>query len=423
MPNGLEVISSPGRTGESSTLHWLPDIESIVRQPILGEFGARHGYELLFNTGRVDSPDASSNILRIVDHIVLFGLDRLTAKSPAFLPCTIDLLTEDLEDLLPASMTVLEIPVAVADSARLMTVCRHLQKAGFRFALLDFRDTPEAYRLLDLLHYVKIDTGRIGSREVAVARRRLKCCAAAMVATGIQSQASYREAHAEGFKYFQGLYFCRPEPVQNARVPADQLAHMQILRELLKEPLQLNTLCPLVKRDPPLVYRLLRQVNSAAYASREEIHTVEAAILMLGDVAFRRIASVAIGSALNAGRSPEILQTALVRARFCALSAPLANLDANDQYLLGLLSVLPGMLGVPMELIAPELPLRGKVSHALLGIPVYERCLLDWIECHESDHRSRCRAIAARHGLDESKLMQDYVGAIDPDPSELTLVA
>lgn len=408
---------------DRSALQWPADADSIVRQPILDGFGVRHGYQLLFKTSRNDPRDASPDALRTVDHIVLFGLERLTANSPAFLPCAPEMLTEDLQDLLPAPMTVLEISGAIGDSPELLGICRNLRKVGFRFALLERPDIPEPNHLLDLLQYVKIDFARLEARDAARARRRPDCCTATLIATGIHSQNLYLKAHAEGFEYFQGFYFCSPQPVQHARIPVNHLAYMQILRELLNEPLELSTLCPLVKGDPSLVYRVLRRVNSAAYVTREPINSIEAAILVLGDTAFRRIAAVAIGAALTAGRSSEILHTALVRAQFCASAARLANLDANDQYLLGLLSLLPGMLGVPMEMIAPELPLRGTVSQALLGIPVHERCLLDWIECHESDQRLRCRTIEYHYKLDPVKVMQAYVEALAWDRAELNLVA
>ena len=51
--------------------------------------------------------------------------------------------------------------------------------------------------------------------------------------------------------------------------------------------------CPLVLRDASLVYRVLRLVNSPMYAIYDPITSLEKAILILGDVAFRRIATLA----------------------------------------------------------------------------------------------------------------------------------
>ena len=103
---------------------------------------------------------------------------------------------------------------------------------------------------------------------------------------------------------------------------------------------------------------------------------------------------------------------ALLRARFCAGASHLCGLDPDEQYLLGMLSLLPPMLGVPMELILPGLPLREPIQNALAGLSVKERCLLAWIEELEQDRIEQCDAIAARSGLDKHQLVQLYLSAL-----------
>jgi len=70
-----------------------------------------HGYELLFRAGpeaafRGDGNFATRTML---DNTVIFGLDKLTVGLPAFVNCTSESLTERLVDVLPPSLTVLEI--------------------------------------------------------------------------------------------------------------------------------------------------------------------------------------------------------------------------------------------------------------------------------------------------------------------------
>jgi EAL and modified HD-GYP domain-containing signal transduction protein len=403
---------------------WPIETGSIVRQPILDVHGLVHGYELLFRVGSEEDEKAIGHhdALTILDNIVLFGLDRLTGGLPAFFNCTAEALTEDLIASLSPSMTVLEIPASLEMTSKLLEVCRKLRITGFRLGLIDYAKSAELHPLLDLVDYVRVDSALFESNEWAPMHRRLKNTSAAMVASGVDSQNSYRRAEAEGFKYFQGFYFCNPEPIRNARVSANRLVHIEILHELFKDPLELSKLCPLVLRDASLVYRVLRLVNSPAYAIRGSISSIESAILILGDTTFRRIATLAIQCALSGGKPREILHMALVRARFCAKSAPLCNLEANEQYLLGLLSMLPAMLSSPMEAIVPELPLRDQVRQALLGYPIHERCLLDWIECHEVNKASACQAIENRYGLDRTPLMRSYVDALVRDAIEADLV-
>jgi EAL and modified HD-GYP domain-containing signal transduction protein len=205
----------------------------------------------------------------------------------------------------------------------------------------------------------------------------------ALVAEKVETQEEYDEARAEGFTLFQGYYFCRPVLLQNRKVPANRLSHIQILQLLHEESIDLRKVTRLVKRDASLTYRLLRLVNSPIYAIREQIRSVQSALMVVGEETFRRIATLAITSELSADQPPEVLRMAFVRGRFCELAAGLCALDSTEQYLLGMLSLLPAMLRLPMEEVTPSLALRDEIRHALEGEQNSERALLQWLECHE----------------------------------------
>ena len=120
---------------------------------------------------------------------------------------------------------------------------------------------------------------------------------------------------------------------------------------------------------------------------------------------------------LNAEQPPEILHMALVRARFCELGARLGGLDPDEQYLLGMMSLLPAMMRQPMEKLAPELPLRDEIRRALLGEDNRERCLLGWIERHERNDQAASNEMAEGHGLIQQRLVQFFIDAVVWDAS------
>jgi EAL and modified HD-GYP domain-containing signal transduction protein len=144
-------------------------------------------------------------------------------------------------------------------------------------------------------------------------------------------------------------------------VPANRLSQVEILRLMRSERLDLRELTRQVERDTSLTYRLLRLMNSPACAMQQEVRSVQAALIAVGEETFRRMATLAITSELNAGQPAELLRMACVRARFCELGALFAGLDETEQYLLGLLSLLPAMLRMPMRELAPSLPLRNEI--------------------------------------------------------------
>ncbi len=390
------------------------EIRYVVRQPILDAHSHLHGYELLFQLGAEGEAGGYGvhAVRAILDDTLLFGLDRLTNGVPAFINCTAEALTEPLVSILPPTKAVLEIPEQLEASPKLIGACRKLKEAGFRLALVDFTWGPMPHLLLQTVDYVKVNLTHLNRPGRERLRLALQGTSVVMIADRVDTQEIYQSARAEGFTLFQGYYFCCPELMRNTKVPSNRVSHIELLRLLRSDPLDLRKIEPLVKRDTSIVYRLLRLVNSPICAIRQEVHSIESAIMALGETTFRRIAMLAVLSELNAGQPAVILHMALVRARFCELAASIGRLDADEQYMLGMLSLLPAMLRQPMEMLVPELPLRPELGKALLGDVVPERCLLAWIEFHERNEISKSHAIADTYGLNPQRLEQFYVDAI-----------
>jgi c-di-GMP phosphodiesterase len=392
----------------------------VARQPILDLRGRVHGYELLFRDGprqtafRGDGDQATRTIL---DNAVIFGLEKLTGGLPAFVNCTGETLTDKLVEVLPPSMFVLEILEDIEPTEELLESCRKLKSAGYRIALDDFKWRPDCDPLIDIADYIKVDFTLSDHEERNALCKRIGKRAVALVAEKIETQEQYRQARAEGFSLIQGYYFCRPELIESRKIPANNLSQIKILRMLQEENLNFNKLCDLVKCDAALTYRLLRLLNSPACAVRQEVRSIRSALIAIGEDGFRRIAMLAITSELNAGQPGELLRMAFVRGRFCELAAEkcaaeLRTIDSTEQYLLGLLSLLPAMLRMPMQQLTPTLPLREEICAALMGESVQERVLLNWLICHEHGQWDVCDRIADDEGLDAMKLMNSYAEAV-----------
>jgi len=410
----MATIAAPVKSPEAGPQKGAEEMRYIARQPILDENHRVHAYELHFqmNPEAVMEGDEVRAMRTILDDAVLFGIERFTNGLPAFVNCTAEALTEQLVAVLPPAMTVLEISADLEVSPALAAACRELKQTGFRFALVDFCWNSMPHPLFDLVEYVKTDLDRLDADGCQRLRRRLHGTSTAMMADKVETQEDYRRASAAGFTLFEGYYFCHPELIKNSKVPANRLVHLDILRQLHNDPLDLKKIGPLVLRDASLTYRLLRLVNSPLYAIRQEVRSIESAIMLVGETTFRRIATLAICSESNTGEPPEILHMALVRARFCELAAKHCGLDPNEQYLLGMFSLLPAMMRQSMERLASELPLRNEIRQALLGENNRERSLLAWIESHERNDQGTRDAIAETNTLNLKKLVLCYLDAL-----------
>jgi c-di-GMP phosphodiesterase len=404
---GLET-GAHGAGHESS-----PELRYVARQPILDAAGHVHGYDLNFRNApeAIFRRDPEMAVETMLDNEALFGLERISNGLPAFIACTAEALADNLVLVLTPSLTVLSVSSALEPTPRLVDACRTLKARGFRLALDDFAWHEDLRPLLERADYIRMDFRKFGDTE----RKQLEqhgMHSITLVAQKVDTQDDLQRARAMGFSLFQGDYLCHPMLVKKRKVPANRMYHFEIVRELYRDPLDVRKVSQLVRSDAALMYRLLRLANSPIYGLYQEVRSIETAIRFLGETAFRRVVSVAVLSELNSDQPAEVLQMGLLRARFCELAARVFRQDSSEQYLVGMFSLLPVMLGVAMDEILANLPFRTDICQALMGIANPERAPLAWLEFHERGDWEACDRLAADFGGNSSALAQSYEEAL-----------
>ncbi len=393
----------------------IAGVHFVARQPILDMRGRVHGFKLLFRDEPSESGTASQ---AMIESAAFHKLDRpselkqLTGKLIAFVPCAAEALSDQLAQSLPPTLTVLEIVASQQAPPELFETCEKLKALGFRLALDEFMGQPEFAPLLELVDYIKVDFERTEPEERRELLHRLRGKSIAMLARNLQTQKDYVKACQEGFTLFEGFWFCQPVMKRNRRPPASQLLRIEILQALQQNPLNLIKVSQLVKRDGPLTYQLLRVANSPLWALRQPVESIQAALIAVGDDAFRRIATLAIATEFNGDQPAELLCMAMIRARFCEVAGGRIGLDSFGQYLLGLLSLLPAMQGQPMSELVPALSVGNEIREALMGTKNSESVLLGWLESCERGDWAGCDAAAQAAGLNQKELVKNYVEAV-----------
>jgi EAL and modified HD-GYP domain-containing signal transduction protein len=410
-------MASNAESKESQSLSQIApasDLCYVARQPILDARDEVLGFELLFWNGceTVYLAKSGQAFRSLLDNTLLFGLDQLAGGLPAFVNCTADFLTEEWIHLLPPGMTVIELQAEPDLAGDLMRNCRTLKSMGYRLALDGFTGKSDPPALIDLADYVKVDAAKVDAEGRERILQSLTGKAATPIAINVQTQEQYRSVYAEGFKLFQGYYFCHPEMLESHRIPANRMVHLEILELVQTEPVDLQRLSQLVTCDASLTYRLLRLVNSPLCAMRQEVTSIQAALMLIGERTFRNIAMLAIASDFNADQPAEVLRMAFERGRFCELAAGLCGLISSEQYLIGLVSMFPAMLRIPMENLVKALPLREKAREALLGGPAREGILLRWLLGQEREDWAACDAVLRTYNLNGEQIMRYRAEAI-----------
>jgi c-di-GMP-related signal transduction protein len=338
----------------------------IGRQAILDEKMGHYGYELLFRSGSENyfSGDVEKATNQIIDSCL--SMIACSSCENLFINCTRDVLVKKSVELLPSRTVVLEILETVAVDAELVRACKKLKEGGFRLALDDFSPNEDKGELKELVDYVKVDFrasdyderqriyNMFGKRTIFLAEK---------VETLVEVQA----AQAEGNKLFQGYFHARPEIIAEAQISSAKAVYLQLFSALASASMDRTKVERLLLMEPSLCYRLLRLANSAAYGFRNRISSIQVALNVVGEDAFRKLVAVVLAGNMSHSGLDRVVEQALERAFFCEFLAPVLQENAAELYMLGMLSMMDRMLQIPMQKLLELISVESRIQEALLG--------------------------------------------------------
>jgi c-di-GMP-related signal transduction protein len=389
----------------------------LARQPILTRDRKFFAYEILSRYGpenycRVTSgPSINVNAM---DELFLMGVRTMTEGLPAFLNCTREFLLNDYLTLMPKELVVGEILETVEPDPDVLAACRRMKDQGYLLALDDYCDTPETQPFLELADFVKVDvllTTFPEQRRVVEECHRRNIPA---LAEKVETDEQFRRCSDIGYDYFQGYFFCRPQIVQRRSVPANKSIYLELLAAANELFFNAQKISQLFRRDVSLSYRLLRYLNSPIFGFKAEIRSIPHALTLLGEVPLRKWISLVSVAALGDEVADSLLRLPLLRARFCELIGLKLEMhrEANELFLLGLLSVMDALLNMRMADILAEIPIDPEISKALLGETSRYRPIFEVVLDYESGTWEQL-ANSARHiGLHEQFLPDLYLRSV-----------
>ncbi|MGE5109530.1 MAG: EAL and HDOD domain-containing protein [Acidobacteriaceae bacterium] len=389
-------------------------MQYVARQPILDAKCSLRAYELLFRDSpenRCIAQNADFASKKTVDTAVLFGLDTLSDGHSVFLNCTHDFIVDGLPTLFPSETTVIEILESARPTAELVRAAKRLRQSGYRIALDDFAPQPGYEALIGIADIIKIDF-RQSSREECAAFVARYGNGRDMLAEKLETEEEFRFALDLGYSLFQGYFFSRPQVLCTKDVEGLDANQLRILQILAKPRLDFVEIEKIIKSDPALCYRLLRFLNSPAFYLHSEIRSILHALTLLGEEEVRKwlmVATVVLG--LQA-KNPQLLSTMLVRARFAELVAPAAGLPGASMFIVGMLSLMDAVLGIPKAMLADRVAVADDIRAALKGEGnLLERCL-ELVTAFERADWNRLEEIRRAWHISSETLPRSYLEAV-----------
>lgn len=391
----------------------------VARQAIFDKRQNVFGYELLYRSGMnncYDGTDGSQASLSVIRNAFLFlGQQMITGTKQAFINFTRDLLLDRVAEMLPPYHAVVEILEEIEPDDQIVDLCKELKDRGYTLALDDYTpDNKLQNSLLELADIVKVDLIKTGMKAGYAIARKFAGTSKMVVAEGIESAEDFQLAQAMGFSLFQGYFFSKPVIVPGKSIPSHRLNDIKLLQEINKSNLDFDSLEHLVKQDLSLCYTLLKYINSAYFALRDEITSIKQAMVLLGETEVRRWASLALVTFLAADKPSEVIVSSLIRGNMCELLCGDVHLSGHESevFLLGIFSMLDVLIGRPLEEVLDGINLSTEIKRALLGYEGPYGDLYKTVISYEKADWETFDRSAKKLSLKPERLLDVYVNAV-----------
>lgn len=378
----------------------------IERQPIIDRGGDTLGYELYAYPGRANDGVASNTLegsAAVLAHL-LGNMDGnwLPEGKRVFLNADIVLLDDaDFLALLPDGHIVLDLH-GPADSINetVLTTIDQLRLRDISISLDGFTLAAESPELLVRAAYIKLATDSENAYLLYEHFDRLKDYPVKKIAKHVSNGSEYKFCRDIGFDYFQGYFFTRPEILPEREINTG-LAHLVEVFDLVGQNADPAEIEIAFKRDPTLVIKLLGYINSAGMSRGRKVTSIAHAIQILGYRQLYRWVALLLYTAGNATAPAALMKTVLTRSRFIESIGHrvLPSHEQDNLFMVGMLSMLDVVFGLPLAKALAKLPLPEPLTRAILGYEGAVGMLLSLAEAVEQRQLTHIESIGARLGL------------------------
>ncbi|MEI7612435.1 MAG: EAL domain-containing protein [Betaproteobacteria bacterium] len=350
----------------------------LGRQPILGPDQQIYGYELLFRNGEpgngnsagiLDPTQATSTV--IANTFAELSISDPLGSCRRFINVGHDFLFSELIEILPKEIVTLEILGSIMPSPEVVARCQYLRSKGYALAIDDVVQVDEQSRpLLALADIIEVDIMRIDADRLAALVAELKTFGKKLLALKVETPEQFALCQSLGFDLFQGYFFAKPTIVSGKKLNPSQLVLISLLG-LVMEDAETSRIENAFKLEPGLTVNMLRLTNSVSSGLAIKITSLRHAITLLGRRQIQRWLQLLIyTNPKGATQSNDpLLQLAATRGRLMELLAERVqpkNREFCDQaFMVGIMSLMPALLGMGMPDILTQLPVSPQVRLAL----------------------------------------------------------
>jgi c-di-GMP phosphodiesterase len=197
---------------------------------------------------------------------------------------------------------------------------------------------------------------------------RQACPALTLAAENVSLWPEQRLCMALGAEFAMGYFLATVDKQDKTEKLTDCRLVLMELLNLVRSDGDAQALADVAKRDPGVAVHLLAMANAPAYGLRTPITGIDQAIMVLGrETLYRWLAVSVFRAGADSARDEALLEVALARARFMELAALSvgSKQQADELFLVGLLSFVDTLLGLPMKEVMATMSLPTAVRDVL----------------------------------------------------------
>ncbi|BBD09749.1 EAL and HDOD domain-containing protein [Desulfovibrio ferrophilus] len=398
----------------------------VARQPIFDDQQDVWGYELLFRAsaeaGGANVADGDLATAKVIADGFVLASDGMSTGQRALVNFPQNLILDQFAYALPSDIAVIEILEDVRPEPEVLEALQGLKDSGYTLAMDDFMGETELMPFVEMADILKVDIlGILGPEGIAHADKLRKVMAdlgstnCRLLAEKVEDLEVFSLCKELGFTLFQGYFFAKPEIIPGKKISSNEIAKIQLLKELGAPDFDVNRLSKIIQLDPSLSYRLFRYINSAGMGVSQKVESVTRAITLLGQRQLSQWLRVVIMSDLApTKKGQEVAFMSVQRGRFLELLAQQCPSGQKPEtlFLLGLFSLLDAMLGQTMDEVLKHVPLDKAMEDALKGGESEFRFCLDLTKAYEYGDWEAVERMIAPHGITQPQAAPLYTEAM-----------
>ncbi len=351
-----------------------PSIKVLLgREPVLDRNQKLVGHEIVFRSINPDPLRQAADMAVALEQAAEAGIENIVGHGLGFVTASEVFLMSESVLFLPIKNTIIILPEQISEPDALSQRVSELRRMGFRFAMnhMHFHDSEHA-NLVAQIEVIQIilppppQVLILNLEQLRIYRAGQK----KLFAQQVQEFDQLAHCLQIGFDYFSGHFYTKPIYQDNRKFSASEMTILKAL-DLLNQDADDSKIEQVIKQDAVIGINILKHVNSAGAGMRQRIGSLKQAIQIIGHAQLQRWLQVLLYEKPDQQPSGAALFTlATTRGKLLELLAkkqlPNSRNAADIGFIVGLMSLMDTLFGIPMAAVLEKVPVYNEVKLALL---------------------------------------------------------